>query len=241
MQKKLLSVKNVGKYTKQWDLTLTGGSFDYFNENHKNFLKKVSEIGRPLLVVVYSDKMLQSRRNANELKMKQQERVKAISALKCVDFVLILDKPFHSNYLLRKVKPKNLVFFGENIVYRKRRAKDINKLFPHINIIFVPGKRRVKKIRKILAILKIKNKTILSANNSNSGKHAEMIIIEKAKRKGLPLFDCTIWSQIPPCILCSEKIVKNGIRKVEYRYPYGNDDGGIEYLKNKGIIVKKHA
>ena len=68
--------------------------------------------------------------------------------------------------------------------------------------------------------------------------HAEHIVIKRAKHQGIDLKKVKLYILIPPCILCSQEILKNNITHVYYLHPYGNDDG-IKLLRKNGIKVEK--
>ncbi len=79
---------------------------------------------------------------------------------------------------------------------------------------------------------------IATAVNSPTGEHAERILIKKAPNKKL-LFQCSVFSLIPPCIMCAKAIVRSGIKRVEYLFEYG-DNFGKEYLRSHRIIIQRY-
>ena len=94
------------------------------------------------------------------------------------------------------------------------------------------------KVGKISALLFHHEKLVEESKNSKIESHAEAIIIRQAKKDRIPLEECDLYVLITPCIMCSEIIVRNKIKKVFYLHPYGNDDG-LQFLKKNGVTVRK--
>lgn len=253
--------------------TLVGGAFDLFHVGHLRYLARASECGRPLVVIVQTDKMVSIRKGLNRPVINQNHRADIIASLYFVDYVLILDRPAHYEEYLEVIQPKNLVFFKENMIYRKRRALEIEKKFPSIRVVFLSVKKKAistssiikkilekpnfekikhpiarrlhelashcqSKIGKISAILFYKGKLVEEAFNNKLETHAEALLFKQAKKHKIPIEKCDLYILIPPCIMCSELILKNKVKNVFYLHSYGNDDG-LKLLKNHRIFVKK--
>ena len=93
---------------------------------------------------------------------------------------------------------------------------------------------------KISALITFKGKIIASSGNIDSKDlHAEIICINEATKKKIPLNFCKIYILISPCIMCSKKILLNKIPEVYYLNSYGNDDG-IKLLRKNSIKVLKY-
>lgn len=272
---KIVKLSEINKLVLPNKATLVGGIFDLFHVGHLRYLRVVSQVGRPLIVIIQTDKMVSIRKGPTRPIINQEQRAEIISALEFVDFVLILDKPSHCDRYLEIIRPRRLIFFEEGLRHRKRRALEVKKKFPEIKIVFI-GKKEVgnkvmsttriaKKILKKPTFDKIKNpivkelynlaalsqarvgkisaiivqngKIVQKSKNTKDELHAEAIAIKLARNK-VDLTKCELYILIPPCIVCSELILKTGIKKVYYLHPYGNDDG-LRLLRKKGILVKK--
>lgn len=91
---------------------------------------------------------------------------------------------------------------------------------------------------KISAILTLGNKIVAKAYNSDKGEHAEILLLNQGwLKKNLDKY--SLYVLIPPCIMCAEAIFRAGIKKVYYLYNYG-DKLGINYLKTKGVVIKRY-
>lgn len=126
---KIIKLKDVPKYIKPYTASIVGGVFDLFHIGHLKYLQECSTYGKPLVVIVQTDKTVNYRKGFNRPIIKQQHRAEIIAALNFVDFVLILDKPSHYDKYIEIIKPKKIIFSKENMKYRLNRKKLIENKF----------------------------------------------------------------------------------------------------------------
>ncbi len=138
---KVVTLNELVKKIRPNTATLVGGGFDLFHVGHLRYLKKSSRFGRPLVVVIQSDKVVFARKGFGRPIIGERQRAAVVAAIDCVDYAVILDKPSHYDGYLEKIKPRHLIFYKENLAYRMRRAKEIRKKFPHIKVVFVKHKK----------------------------------------------------------------------------------------------------
>ena len=82
----------------------TSGYFDPLHVGHLECLEMASELGDKLIVIVNSD--LQAKLKKGESFMKEEDRMRIVSALKCVDEVFLsIDKDKSQCESLRSIKP----------------------------------------------------------------------------------------------------------------------------------------
>ena len=82
----------------------TSGYFDPLHVGHLECLEMAAELGDKLIVIVNSD--LQARLKKGESFMKEEDRMKIISSLKCVDEVFLsIDKDKSQCESLRHINP----------------------------------------------------------------------------------------------------------------------------------------
>ena len=83
---------------------VTSGYFDPLHVGHLECLEKASKLGDKLIVIVNSD--LQAKLKKGESFMKEEDRMKIVSALKCVDEVFLsIDKDKSQCESLRHINP----------------------------------------------------------------------------------------------------------------------------------------
>ncbi|HLD15706.1 MAG TPA: deaminase [Candidatus Nanoarchaeia archaeon] len=191
----IIKLKDVSKLIKPYTATMVGGVFDLFHTGHLNYLLDCAKYGRPLVVIVQSDKTVRYRKGLNRPIISQDRRAKIISALEIVDYAIILDKPSHYNKYMAAIKPKTFVFSKENMKYRLNRKRIINENFPKVNVVFV--KKRTKRVSTSFIVNKILEKPDYSK------------IKDSLKRKLYKLADETISNigKVAALIKYKEKIV----------------------------------
>ena len=85
-------------------IVATSGYFDPLHVGHLECLEMARELGDRLIVIVNSD--LQAKLKKGESFMKEEDRMKIVSALKCVDEVFLsIDKDKSQCESLRSIKP----------------------------------------------------------------------------------------------------------------------------------------
>ena len=104
---KIVKLSEINKFVSPYQSTLVGGCFDLFHVGHLRYLKAASRFGRPLIVIVQTDKTISVRKGPTRPIINQWQRAEIISSLEFVDFVLILDKPSHHDGYLKIIKPNS--------------------------------------------------------------------------------------------------------------------------------------
>ena len=96
-------------------------------------------------------------------------------------------------------------------------------------------------------VIVYKNKVIAKTHNikekeNNAVKHAELIAIEKAckKLKTWHLEECTLYTTLEPCLMCTGAIVQSRINTIYYAADNPNF-GELSYLRkyNKQVNIYK--
>ncbi len=139
-------------------------------------------------------------------------------------------------FLEKDVRRSSTSFLAKQILAQRDYSKIKN---PVVRRLYFLADHSKASIGKISALITLRGKIIAESDNIESKDiHAEHIVIKKAESKGIDLRKTKLYILIPPCILCSQEILKKHIPEVYYLHPYGNDDG-IRLLHKHGIKVKK--
>lgn len=154
----ITTLTKLKKILQPYSATLVGGVFDLFHVGHLRYLKRCSEVGRPLVVIVQTDKTARIRKGFKRPIINQKQRAEIVAALGFVDFVLILERAEYYEKYLEIIKPKYFVFFKGIMKYKKYRTKLINEKFPKIKTVFF-NKIIVKQLSTSSIIWKILTKT----------------------------------------------------------------------------------
>lgn len=112
-------------------LVLAGGCFDILHFGHVTFLEKAAELGDILFVFVESDESIKKTKGQSRPINMQIERAKIISALKAVNYVILLpflksDKEYDK--LAKSLSPAIIVATkgDKQVEHKKRQAKMLN-------------------------------------------------------------------------------------------------------------------
>jgi D-glycero-beta-D-manno-heptose 1-phosphate adenylyltransferase len=80
-------------------VVLANGCFDILHAGHLRYLKGARELGDVLVVAINSDRSVRAIKDPGRPILNQDERVALVSALRCVDFVIVFDEPDVSRVL----------------------------------------------------------------------------------------------------------------------------------------------
>ena len=78
---------------------LANGCFDILHVGHLRYLEGARALGDVLVVAINSDKSMRLIKDAGRPILAEDERVALISALRCVDYVVVFDEPDVSRVL----------------------------------------------------------------------------------------------------------------------------------------------
>ena len=112
----------------------TSGYFDPLHVGHLECLEMAAELGDKLIVIVNSD--LQAKLKKGESFMKEEDRMRIVSALKCVDHVFLsIDKDKSQCESLRHINPDIFAKGGD----RTSREIPESKVCKELGINIVDG------------------------------------------------------------------------------------------------------
>lgn len=119
--KSLAEVQKIAEKLRQKGRTIvtTNGSFDLMHIGHIKFLEEAKKQGNILIVGLNSDASVKKYKSADRPIISQEHRAASLSALKAVDYIVIMDEPEIAVPLIRAVKPNvhvNGADYGENCV-----------------------------------------------------------------------------------------------------------------------------
>ncbi len=102
-------------------VTLANGCFDLLHVGHVRYLRGAKALGGKLIVAINSDQSVRRLKGPGRPAMPELERAEIISALECVDAVVIFDEP-DVRALIREIKPniqvKGTDYTRENVPER---------------------------------------------------------------------------------------------------------------------------
>lgn len=93
-------------------IIFTNGCFDILHAGHVSYLQKAKSLGDFLVIGLNSDASVRKLKGKKKPFVSQKNRAKVLSALACVDFIVIFDTLTPLN-LIEAVKPNILVKGGD--------------------------------------------------------------------------------------------------------------------------------
>src|SRR5439155_22036779 len=85
-------------------VVLANGCFDILHVGHLRYLQGAHALGEVLVVAINSDKSVRAIKDPGRPILNENERVALISALSCVDYVVLFDEPDVS-HVIEVLKP----------------------------------------------------------------------------------------------------------------------------------------
>ena len=89
-------------------IIFTNGTFDVLHLGHVTYLQKARTFGDVLIVGVNTDRSVKTYKDPNRPVNPQQDRLKVLTALACVDHAILFNDPTPLK-LIQKIKPAILV------------------------------------------------------------------------------------------------------------------------------------
>ena len=96
---KLQRLEDLPPLLKGRKVVLTNGSFDILHAGHLRYLEHARALGDILVVAINSDRSMRMIKDPGRPILPENERVSLVSALRCVDHVVLFDEPDVSRVL----------------------------------------------------------------------------------------------------------------------------------------------
>ncbi len=126
----------------------TNGCFDILHVGHVRYLEKTKTFADKLIVLLNSDKSVRSIKGPTRPINCEEDRAEILSALRCVDYVVLFDEDSPRN-LLDEMKPDVYTKGADYNMDTLPEADIMRKNNTRVEFIeFVPGKSTTKTIEK---------------------------------------------------------------------------------------------
>ena len=127
----------------------TNGCFDILHVGHVRYLEKTKNFGDYLIVLLNSDKSVKSIKGPSRPINNEMDRAEILSALRCVDYVVLFDEGSPRN-LLDEMKPDVYTKGADYTMETLPEADIMKKNGTRVEFIdFVEGKSTTKTIEKM--------------------------------------------------------------------------------------------
>ena len=101
---KVQSLEQLAGSLKGKKVVLANGCFDILHVGHLRYLKGARALGDVLVVAINSDRSVRAIKDPGRPILDERERVALVSALECVDYVVLFDEP-DVNRVLKTLRP----------------------------------------------------------------------------------------------------------------------------------------
>ena len=130
-------------------IVTTNGCFDILHVGHVRYLEKTKTYADVLIVALNSDKSVKSIKGDSRPINKEEDRAEVLSALRCVDYVVLFDEDSPIDLLLQ-IKPDVYTKGADYTVETLPEAKPIMENGGRVEFIsFVEGKSTTSIINKM--------------------------------------------------------------------------------------------
>lgn len=130
-------------------IVTTNGCFDILHVGHVRYLEKTKTFADVLIVALNSDKSVKSIKGDSRPINKEEDRAEVLSALKCVDYVVLFDEDSPIDLLLQ-IKPDVYTKGADYTIETLPEAKPIMENGGRVEFIsFVEGKSTTSIINKM--------------------------------------------------------------------------------------------
>jgi rfaE bifunctional protein nucleotidyltransferase chain/domain len=146
--KKVLPREGRGK------VVLTGGCFDILHVGHVRFLSEAKRMGDTLVVLLESDEKVKTLKGKNRPIFTQKERAEMLSALRSVDWVVLLpmmEKGDDYLNLVMKIKP-DLIAVTENDLQIENKKSQAKKTGAKLRIVPLIKRYSTSRLARILGV-----------------------------------------------------------------------------------------
>jgi rfaE bifunctional protein nucleotidyltransferase chain/domain len=93
MMSKLKRLEELTEVLKGRKIVLANGCFDILHVGHLRYLREARTLGETLIVAINSDRSVRTIKDSGRPILSQDERVAMVSALACVNHVVLFDEP----------------------------------------------------------------------------------------------------------------------------------------------------
>lgn len=137
-------------HSKQKKIVTTNGVFDILHTGHVQLLEESKKLGNTLVVCVNTDKSVKQNKGDKRPINDETERTKMLSALKCVDYVVLFDE-LEPSKILSVIKPDFHTKSAEYTLDKIKERETVEANKGEIKLLqLVQGKSTTQLIKKIV-------------------------------------------------------------------------------------------
>ncbi len=127
-------------------VVLANGCFDILHVGHLRYLQGAKALGDILVVAINSDESMRSIKDPGRPILDEDERVALVSALRCVDYVVVFDEPDVSS-VLEFLRP---AIHAKGTDYTEQTVPERDKVLAYGGAVRITGDRKDHSTRDII-------------------------------------------------------------------------------------------
>ena len=143
---KLQRLEELPATLKGKSVVLANGCFDILHVGHLRYLQGASELGDVLVVAINSDKSVRAIKEKGRPILDEAERVSLVSALDCVDYVVVFDE-LDVSHVLDVLKP---AVHAKGTDYTEQTVPERNKVLAYGGSVRITGDPKDHSTRDII-------------------------------------------------------------------------------------------
>ena len=144
---KLRRLEEVARLVEGRKTVLANGCFDMLHVGHLRYLHGARELGDVLVVAINSDKSMRAIKDPGRPILGEDERVALVSALRCVDYVVVFDEPDVSR-VLDVLRPS---IHAKGTDYTEQTVPERDKVLAYGGTVRITGDPKDHSTRDIIA------------------------------------------------------------------------------------------
>jgi rfaE bifunctional protein nucleotidyltransferase chain/domain len=143
---KLRRLQDVPSLVRGKKAVLANGCFDILHVGHLRYLEDARRLGDALVVAINSDKSMRLIKDPGRPILNENERVSLVSALRCVDHVVLFDEPDVS-HVLETLRP---AVHAKGTDYTEQTVPERDKVLEYGGEVRIAGDRKEHSSRDII-------------------------------------------------------------------------------------------
>ncbi len=136
-------------------VVLANGCFDILHVGHLRYLEGARALGDVLVVAINSDKSMRVIKDPGRPILSQNDRIALVSALRCVDYVVVFDEP-DAGRVLDVLRP---AIHAKGTDYTEQTVPERDKVMEYGGAVRIAGDAKNHSTRDIIERILEKTKT----------------------------------------------------------------------------------
>ena len=149
MMSKLRTLEELPALVHGKNVVLANGCFDILHVGHMRYMQGARALGDTLVVAINSDRSVRSIKEAGRPILSQEERIALVSALSCVDHVVLFDEP-NVEHVIEVLRP---AIHAKGTDYTEESVPERQQVLAYGGAVRITGDPKDHSTRDIIRII----------------------------------------------------------------------------------------